>query len=303
MYNSTPSFFSRFIDKYLKEEVPEYPNRVLNDIDVSIVVATFNQVNYISKCLDSILLQETNFSFEILIGEDDSRDGTRDICKSYANQYPDKIRLLLHSRKNNIKINGGPSGRFNVLYTLGQARGKYIALCEGDDYWNDHDKLQRQFDFMENNSDFSLCFHSHFEESLNGQSLVRKFKADTTLGTKSAILGGGGLMASNSMFFRRDGIIDFPELLERSPIGDTPMVVFLSTKGKIRYLDQPMSVYRVFAENSWSKSMRNLSRRKKYFMSVMQMWNEIDLFLKKKYTNYIRIKQFKTVLNFLLGRF
>jgi glycosyltransferase involved in cell wall biosynthesis len=295
--------FYRFQKKYLIKEVLELRNHVSNQVDVSVVVTTYNQIKYISKCLDSILDQRTNFSFEIIIGEDDSNDGTREICKSYAQKYPKKIRLLQHSRSNNIKINGGPSGRFNMLYSLSQARGKYVAICEGDDYWIDREKLQLQFEAMENRPDCSLCFHSHFEENRNERKLVRKFSEMSVLGTKTAILGGGGLMASNTMFFRRSYLNDFPELLERAPIGDGPLVVFLSTSGGLLYLDKPMSVYRIFAENSWSKSMGSFKKRWKYFLSVMKMWTEIDHYLDGKFSIYIRIKKLKTLLNLMLGRF
>src|SRR5690606_24131225 len=102
---------------------------------------------------------QTTFPFEIILGEDESNDGTREICKQYAAQYPDKIKLFLRSRKDVIYINGNPTGRFNFIENLKACSGKYIALCEGDDYWTDPLKLQKQVDFLENNSDFALCFH------------------------------------------------------------------------------------------------------------------------------------------------
>jgi len=297
------SSFRRFKERHQKVEVEEFENRVSTPISVSVVITTYNQGSYISTCLDHVLSQETNFDFEIIIGDDQSTDGTREICIDYANRHPDKIRLLLHSRKNNIEINGSPSGRFNFLYSLSQARGKYIAFCEGDDYWIDNQKLQKQFDALENNTDCSLCFHAHFEEGKRGRKKVLNFNKECKISTKEAILGGGGLMASNAMFFHRSYLDDFPEWMELAPIGDGPIVIFLSTKGKLLYLTQVMSVYRIFAQNSWSNSMKNLKNRKRYFFSVMRMWNEINSFLAGRYKNYIFIKKFKTIVNFLLGRF
>ncbi|MFW6272217.1 MAG: glycosyltransferase [bacterium] len=106
--------------------------------------------------MDGILMQKTEFPFEILLGEDASTDGTREICIEYADKYPDKIRLFLHNRENVIYINGNPTGRFNLLYNLSSARGKYIAICEGDDYWTDPYKLQKQVDFLEENSEYGM---------------------------------------------------------------------------------------------------------------------------------------------------
>ena len=144
----------------MKVKVINYKNTVVENPLVSVSVVTYNHEKYISECLDGILMQKTDFPFEILLGEDESTDGTRDICIEYAKQYPDKIKLYLHSRDNNIKINGIPTGRFNFLYNLTHAKGKYIALCEGDDYWTDPLKLQKQVDFLEGNPDFAICFHN-----------------------------------------------------------------------------------------------------------------------------------------------
>src|SRR4051812_49947536 len=122
---------SEFLNKYQKTAVIECPNNVKRyNPKVSVLVFTYNHVNFISKCLDGILSQITNFCFDIYIGEDESSDGTREVCIQYASKYPDKIRLILHHRINNIKINGFPSGRFNSVYGYLTARGKYIALCE-----------------------------------------------------------------------------------------------------------------------------------------------------------------------------
>ena len=98
------------------EEVKEYTNTVSDLPLVSICVQTYNHEKFIGKCLDSILMQETTFPFEILLGEDESIDSTRKICTEYAVNYPNKIRLFLHSRKNTIYINGGATGRFNINY-------------------------------------------------------------------------------------------------------------------------------------------------------------------------------------------
>ena len=151
--------FIKFKKKYEKKEVKEWPNAVNQLPMVSICVQTYQHAAYIQECLDGILMQKTTFPFEILLGEDDSTDGTREICLEYAEKFPDKIRLYLHHRENNIKIGGQATGRFNFVYNLYSAKGKYIALCEGDDYWTNPLKLQKQVDFMEKILDFGICFH------------------------------------------------------------------------------------------------------------------------------------------------
>ena len=126
---------------------------------VSVLVVTYNHANYIRQCLDGILMQQTNFSFEIILGEDESNDGTREICMEYAERFPKKIKLLLHSRENVLYIDGRPTGRANLIACLKESNGKYIAQCEGDDYWTDPLKLQQQVDFLENNDDYVVCYH------------------------------------------------------------------------------------------------------------------------------------------------
>lgn len=105
---------------------------------VSVCVQTYQHEAYIKECLDSILAQKTSFPFEIILGEDDSEDQTRKICKEYAEKNPDRIRLFLRNKKDKIFINGVKTGRFNFLENLKSCRGKYIAMCDGDDYWTDN---------------------------------------------------------------------------------------------------------------------------------------------------------------------
>jgi len=110
---------------------------------VSICITTYNHEEYISQALDSVLAQATDFEFEILLGEDDSSDNTRTIVKKYQKMFPEKIRLYLNDRKNVIYINGMATGRWNFINNINHARGDYIALLEGDDYWVDNLKLKK----------------------------------------------------------------------------------------------------------------------------------------------------------------
>src|SRR5690606_37807476 len=139
---------------------------------VSVCVQTYNQEHYIKQCLEGILMQQTTFPFEIILGEDESNDGTREICKQYAAQYPDKIKLFLRSRKDVIYINGNPTGRFNFIENLKACSGKYIALCEGDDYWTDPLKLQKQVDFLESNKEYVI--HSGVAQIIRDGKLINE---------------------------------------------------------------------------------------------------------------------------------
>jgi glycosyltransferase involved in cell wall biosynthesis len=127
---------------------------------VSVCVITYNHAPFIRECLDGILMQKTDFPYEICIGEDESSDGTREICQEYAEKHPDLIRLFFRSRKDVIIINGKPTGRLNSVKTVEECRGKYLALCEGDDFWTDPLKLQKQVDVMESDPGCAACVHN-----------------------------------------------------------------------------------------------------------------------------------------------
>lgn len=120
---------------------------------VSVDMITYNHEPYIKQAIEGVLMQKTNFPFELVIGEDCSTDKTREICLKYKEKYPEKIKLLLP--ESNLGMTK------NFISTLTAATGKYIALCEGDDYWTDPYKLQKQVDFLEANSNYSCCFHRY----------------------------------------------------------------------------------------------------------------------------------------------
>jgi glycosyltransferase involved in cell wall biosynthesis len=117
---------------------------------VSVCMITYNHEPYIRQAIDGILMQKTDFPFELFIGEDCSKDNTRQICLEYKEKYPDKIKLLCPEK--NL------GAQQNFIQTVNMCNGKYIAFCEGDDYWTDPMKLQKQLDFMEANIKYSLCY-------------------------------------------------------------------------------------------------------------------------------------------------
>lgn len=143
---------------------------------VSVCVQTYQHEAYIRECLDSLLNQKTSFHFEIILGEDDSEDGTREICQEYAAKHPDRIRLFLRDKKDKIFINGKKTGRFNFLENLKSCRGKYIAMCDGDDYWIDNYKLEKQISFIEKEAMVSLCYSAYIYEKVDSTSFTEVVK-------------------------------------------------------------------------------------------------------------------------------
>lgn len=131
---------------------------------VSICCLSYNHAPFLKDCLNGFLNQEIDFPIEILIHDDASTDGSEEIIKEYAEKYPDIIYPLYETKN---QYSNGCKGRMDLTFNYNRARGKYIAYCEGDDFWTDHKKLKKQVDFMESHPDYSVCFHrcSHLNTS------------------------------------------------------------------------------------------------------------------------------------------
>ncbi|WP_432409976.1 glycosyltransferase family 2 protein [Rasiella sp. SM2506] len=222
---------------------------------VSVVVTTYNHQEYIVECLESILMQKTTFPFEIILGDDESLDDTREICKQYASRYPDTIRLFLRNRKDVIHINGNPTGRYNFIENLKACESEYIALCEGDDYWTDPLKLQKQVDFMEKNLDYGICFHkvAIYDESLKVLSHnvpTRNVPTETSI----IDLASGNYIHTPSVLLRND--FNLPNWFCNTVIGDWTFYMIIIKDRKIKKIDDVMAVYRKHDNSIWSKKTK-----------------------------------------------
>ena len=267
--------FIKFKKKYEKKEVKEWPNAVNQLPMVSICVQTYQHAAYIQECLDGILMQKTTFPFEILLGEDDSTDGTREICLEYAEKFPDKIRLYLHHRENNIKIGGQATGRFNFVYNLYSAKGKYIALCEGDDYWTNPLKLQKQVDFMEKILDFGICFHKVevFQQTksiLLEDTITREVPEVTTIRE----LAKGNFIHTPSVLFRND--FKIPKWFLMTTLGDWSLYMTIIKDKKIIKLQDNMAVYRLHDQGIWSEKPQE-ERDKITLKAVKLIYKNLDM--------------------------
>ncbi len=278
--------YHEFLNKYQKKEVIVHQDISEQQPVVSVCVQTYQHVNYIKQCLDGILMQQTNFPIEILLGEDASTDGTREICLEYASKHPDKIRLFLHHRDNNIAINGTPTGRFNFLYNLYNARGKYIALCEGDDYWTDPLKLQKQVDFLEGNKEYALIFtngnviysdkskkeHAFYKNDKNPAGYYNSFEIPKK-NTDIYKLANGNYIHTPGVLFRNAFQNNsLPEYMSEVTIGDWPLYMYLASTGNFFFLNEFTFNYRVHQKGVYS----NKTVLNKYQMTLGQFPGMID---------------------------
>lgn len=247
---------------------------------VSIRCLVYNHEPYLRQCLDGFVMQKTKFRFEAIVHDDASTDNSAAIIREYAEKYPHIIKPILET-ENLYSKHDGSLKRIMDSHT----HGRYIALCEGDDYWTDPHKLQKQVDYMEMHPMCSLCFHAHQELNKDSFILVRRY---TQLVEKcpmaDIILGDGGFMATNSMVYRRDKILKKePEWAKNAPIGDLPLMLKMATQGTVAYIDDVMSVYRINTSGSWTA--RSMTFRYKYNFIKRKniMWKGYDEWTDYKY--------------------
>ncbi len=210
---------------------------------VSALIITYNQERYIEQAVRSVLDQQTDFDFEIMIGEDCSTDGTRAICQRLADEHPTKIRLI--AREKNVGM------VLNHRLTHFAARGQYIASLEGDDYWIDPRKLQKQADFLDAHPQCVLCFHNVivYDRESNDEWLYVPENWPQITGLRE-ILRESHINTSSLMM--RGGVLDRVAERDENPLmADWPFYIALAALGDFGYIDEVMACYRHHAGGTW----------------------------------------------------
>jgi len=203
---------------------------------VSVCVLAFNHEPFISKALSSILNQKVNFKIEIVIGEDFSTDKTRLVCEKLLEN--NSMINLLPSEKNLGMIP-------NFLRTLGKCKGKYIAICEGDDYWTDERKLQRQIDFLEQHPEYSGCAHQAnviYEDQGKPSHYFNNITEEQDINTQDLI--GLRKFHTASLVFRSEILKRKPYLPTYITSSDRALFLLLAAYGSIKFFPKTMCVYR-----------------------------------------------------------
>ena len=265
---------------------------------LSVSCITYNHKEYIVQAIESFLFQKTNFSFEIVIGEDCSNDGTKEIVFNYLQKYPDKIKVITS------EYNVG--GVANELRTLQACKGKYIALCEGDDYWNDPLKLQKQVDFLESNPEYGLVHGNvnHLFEN-NGKTIYAFNKINKKIIPEGNIfeelIKPSHIIKNMTVCFRKDlfekyYLSDEDIMSSNWKLIDISIWLIFSLYSKIHYIDEVLSTYRLL-EESKSRS-NNISKLHQFHLMIF----EIRFYFANKYNcsdeikNIIKLAYYKRIL-------
>ncbi|MCE3259189.1 MAG: glycosyl transferase family 2 [Bacteroidetes bacterium] len=211
---------------------------------VDVIIVTYNHKNYIAQTLEGVLMQQTSFRVNIMVGDDCSTDGTVDILKKYETQFPEQLDVIYQEK------NLGPwHPERNIVLMFRKSKAKYIALLDGDDYWIDPLKLQKQVDFLEANPDFSLSFHNtmirhEYKSGVNKESaLFNKNLTQDVFELKD--IADGWIAHTSSLVFTSRDLLPLPDWFSTSFTGDLLIILLLAGRGKIKYLNFTGSVYRL----------------------------------------------------------
>lgn len=236
---------------------------------VSISCITYNQAPFIKQCIDSFLMQRTNFKFEILVHDDASTDGTAEIIKEYEAKYPGIIRPIYEKENQWVKGRRG-----SIIFNFPRAKGKYLALCEGDDYWTDPQKLQLQVDFLESHPDYALCFHpvvAHFENNEEKDCVLPSYTKKSKFTVRELLKGN--FIQTNSVMYRKQ---EYKRLATDVLPADWYLHLYHAQFGKIGFINKAMSVYRRHAGGVWWESYNNHEDFvAKYWRPTITTHNEI----------------------------
>jgi len=252
---------------------------MVNDFQplVSICCITYNHENYIKDAIEGFLVQKTDFPIEIIIRDDASTDKTADIVRLYQAEHPNLISTIFHT-KNQYSLGIRP---FPEVFM--KASGKYIALCEGDDYWTDPLKLQKQVDFLESHPEFAICCHGvtfKYEDERPDHygGFLRPKRNEYSIRDLCIV----GFISTCSTVFRNHLFEEIPQELRNLAMGDWAVHILNAEHGKIWFIDKNMATYRVHGSGVWTR-MDPIKKKKK----VIEAYFKINKYLGRKYEKEI----------------
>ncbi len=243
---------------------------------VSIVCDTYNHAPFIRDALDGFLNQKTDFSFEIIVHDDASTDGTADIIREYERAHPALFRCVY--RTQNI-YSRDPKILEHYVFPL--ARGKYIAICEGDDYWTSPDKLQKQISYMQAHPACTLCVSAGelVDPRGNRIGMVAPYGEDTDVPTDELIRGGGGFIATASIVAPTRLAQNRAAFCDLSDVDDAVLQIWFAANGTTHYFAEPMCAYRQSVPGSWTETFfaSNHAARIRHHMGLIRALEAFDL--------------------------
>lgn len=253
---------------------------------VSISCITYNHEPYIAQALNGFLMQKTSFPFEVLIHDDASTDRTADIIREYEKKFPNLIKPIY--QKENQYSKGFTS--VSATWNFPRAQGKYIALCEGDDYWIDENKLQIQVDFLENNLEYTMCFSNSkiLKNHVIEDFIEPNIEFNREILPSEIILNGGLFVPTPSIVFLKSMLSEYPMCCKQCWVGDYPLQIYCVLQGKVFCFNTPFVVYRRFSSGSWTSrtASQTYNQKREGIISELKMLNGLNELSNYKYNRY-----------------
>lgn len=259
-------------------------------IDVTVFCLTYNHGKYIKDTLEGFLNQKTNYTFKVFVYDDASTDGTSAILREYASKYPNVFDVYIAPE--NMYQHSTPEKYAKYMNDLYKDHicGRYVAWCEGDDYWSDADKLQLQIGFMDRHPECSMTAHASLwlDFQKNEEREFHPFREDRFLSEEEIILQPTGNLSTASLVMKRDVFMK-GENFPLCDVGDVPMQLSALNKGKIYYFNRVMSVYRYMHESSWSATTGlNYERAVLHNYNMVRFYEVYDKYTDGRFHELIR---------------
>ena len=246
------------------------------DYLVDIIMPVYNHADYLAQAIEGVVNQKTSFKFRLIIGEDCSRDNSREIVRKYAEQYPDIIHAVLHDK------NQGATA--NAQTIIAMVTAKYMGICEGDDYWTDDHKLQKQIDFLETNPDFTICFtRAGVVNEINEVApyAFRLLKKDVfTL----ADIVKENIIPTATVIYRNMFPRPFPDFIYNMMAGDLVLHMLALSNGNAKFIDEQTAVYRRHSGGLTNTEDYQLRHEELQII----MYEEMNKYLEYKYNEMFR---------------
>ena len=297
------------------------------DYKVLVRCFTFNHSKYIKDALDGFVMQKTDFPFVCAIVDDCSTDGEQDVIKSYLDTEfnmdsaelceTDYANIIVAKHKTNINCSFAVFFLKYNHYSIKKTKAPYLlflqdicsyeAICEGDDYWIDENKLQKQYDWMEQHTDYSMCWHDAYCESGGERVPYNRFREDCDVPFEDLVLKGGAFCPTAALFIRESCLNEYYSELQKRKytfhVGDYPLQIYMGYIGMVRYVKDTMSVYRICTEGSWtSKRIRmnieeKIAHMKNKAVPLLDKMNDMTSF---KYDEVFQLQKKRVLLDLYL---
>lgn len=263
-------------------------------IKVSVCMITYNQEKYIEEAINGVLMQDCEFEVELIISNDCSSDQTNNIIQNIIKSHPRSSRIKYFNQVKNLGM------MQNFIFAIKQCKGDFVALCEGDDYWIDSNKIKKQVGFMLLNPTISFTFH-RATILVNKKTVLsyknKNYKDKSTVETKYFLRKAGARYCTASSVFRKDVFTDIPNWISQCHVADYPILFLALQKGEVGYLEDVMCVYRLASDGSWSSKNLKFFNRIKNLKKMVKLNSIINLNTNGKYKKYLKLNLFSYLLN------